>query len=826
MNPSDSITAVSKRFGPLPDRRQLLLERLFENHPHLRERAAEWAQRDECLDEFCANCLRQIQNLARKTIAIVYRSDLWSGLGDDFPDMLEKAGYNCLLLAFSPGFDKREDLYPADIALFRRLDFIDACLGTWLPLGVTWGDGWLRDLKVIDVNRMASQFLNSSGGSPSLHLMKFGEYVVRPFRATSPQTDSAREIKQPENVKIPRNAIGPRRETFLIPLFPRKYERVRAIREKLAPEEIDRILFCPTRSDIPDYCVKAHGHTIISELLRRFPKHKIAFRPRPEDREKPEVITIVKAFEERNRFIYNDVDDYADNYARGVLLITDNSSTGQTFTVATSQPSIYLPAAGVDMCLSIKELDGVGCFKANSLAELFDKAENFVHSQQDRWDAIKEVTRTVYDGNKSFSSEFMTYLATILKGEVHKNWFRVSLAPENIVGDDPADYETSICSMFASGGGGFSCCRDFSLLQRYLAALRGANRPASPSVFEQVLPAYTHYQKVGHAIYSQIRPVLQLASHNLKLKAHSQETSQCLRRCVEAIELRNHEPSLRKFLEDVTNAPPLWQWLLQEAHSNNPKSGNIGRCVKSDITNNAELAMRRLLFIRLKALCMEDVHQVALFGAGQHTRWIQRHARIPWGMRVGWVLDDTPNAAVDVSPLTPQLPEDVSVSAIDAVLLSTDCMQSLLKQRCEQLWGKGEVMIVDLYEHLPPGPYVDQWTNHDLLQAIHRELLISTLQCAHREQNVRSVAILSHRPINQIYDLNELEKRSGVRVQLVIDPQTSTDSVVPLESSNMTNIDAIVLATPSVPINERTMCRNFLPTSPPLIDPFESSAPF
>jgi hypothetical protein len=95
--------------------------------------------------------------------------------------------------------------------------------------------------------------------------------------------------------------------------------------------------------------------------------------------------------------------------------------------------------------------------------------------------------------------------------------------------------------------------------------------------------------------------------------------------------------------------------------------------------------------------------RVALFGAGDHTQWLQHCVQHDDGPTVTAIIDDKPSDR-QLFDLPVTRSDSFSPETCDAIVLSSDCWQAPMLQRCRELFGK-EVPIVDLYDNLPPGPY-------------------------------------------------------------------------------------------------------------------------
>ncbi|MDD2237727.1 MAG: hypothetical protein PHG65_11030 [Kiritimatiellae bacterium] len=116
--------------------------------------------------------------------------------------------------------------------------------------------------------------------------------------------------------------------------------------------------------------------------------------------------------------------------------------------------------------------------------------------------------------------------------------------------------------------------------------------------------------------------------------------------------------------------------------------------------------LEKYIQLRWRALARDEgVLRVAIYGAGKHSYWLMHVLRDEQDIDVVAVLDDHP--ALDrEGPFhqTPVLSRTFDPTTVDAIILSSDCIQEKLAKRCRELYGP-DVKLVDLYEGLPPGPY-------------------------------------------------------------------------------------------------------------------------
>ncbi len=97
--------------------------------------------------------------------------------------------------------------------------------------------------------------------------------------------------------------------------------------------------------------------------------------------------------------------------------------------------------------------------------------------------------------------------------------------------------------------------------------------------------------------------------------------------------------------------------------------------------------------------------RVAVFGAGDHTRWLYSIvARTTGGPKVVAVLDDSPEDKPCYWGCRPIKPDVWEHSLSDIVVISSDTAGDQIKRRCLDLFGRN-ICVIDLYEGFPAGPY-------------------------------------------------------------------------------------------------------------------------
>lgn len=551
VTPEQGLSLVRSRFGDIDARSALLLTRLLEKSEALRNNlAALIATSGESVEALCLACLESVCDRNRKTVAVIYHHHMWSQLGNGFAQALRDQQFNVLQFSLEKKYDYLEDLLPLDEKLFGRASFIDMCIGSWLPLWMTWGNGWLERLDVINIDRTARNYLHKY---PGLWTQRFGKYVVRPV---DPDQSQKHEKILPD-LKIPRDAIGGRRVTYVMPLVPNKYERIRNVRGHLPESDINRILVCPTQSDVPEYFVREFGEDIIGHLLERYPAYKVVFRPRPEDRNQPEVKRIVQMFSPNPAFIVDATDDYTENYARGVLLITDRSSTGQTFTLSTYRPAVYFPKKRDGYIgVTVKDLLGVGCFRVDSLESLFDTVAGLLESDKFDPALVSKIADSAYSANYSFEGKIMQYLRCIAEGKVHEDWYSIEMNQSNIVESDAEGYERSLISLYETfdDHSGFQIAHGLNLLNRYLTCRKAEGGTVPARILEDAFVHHARVFKNSHSSYKYLYEVVRMVIHNLEVSENDECARIHLLKCMTLIDDQGDEETRKKFTFEVSRS--------------------------------------------------------------------------------------------------------------------------------------------------------------------------------------------------------------------------------------------------------------------------------
>ncbi|WP_419771195.1 MAG: hypothetical protein ACNI3C_05215 [Candidatus Marinarcus sp.] len=146
------------------------------------------------------------------------------------------------------------------------------------------------------------------------------------------------------------------KQLCLIPLGYPKLEKLEKDLVSSYNNEKNAICYAPTLLTHNDEFLATlslkNGIEIIDFLLNNF-EYNVIFRPHPliiqsEVNGKQYVLDILKTFGNNPRFIYDDSSYYAETFSKTLVMISDFSSTMQTFAFATLQPFIALSNSNFD----------------------------------------------------------------------------------------------------------------------------------------------------------------------------------------------------------------------------------------------------------------------------------------------------------------------------------------------------------------------------------------------------------------------------------------------------------------------------------------------
>ncbi len=123
-------------------------------------------------------------------------------------------------------------------------------------------------------------------------------------------------------------------------------------------------------------------------------------------------------------------------------------------------------------------------------------------------------------------------------------------------------------------------------------------------------------------------------------------------------------------------------------------------------TDPVELMRGRLLERMAKSLADDGISQIALFGAGRHTRPILRQPWQSYGIRVAMILDDAPGSASMGNVPIVRADEAALPQAVGAIVISSQHYEAQLFERASELFGETGVPIHRLYTrpHAGYGP--------------------------------------------------------------------------------------------------------------------------
>lgn len=128
---------------------------------------------------------------------------------------------------------------------------------------------------------------------------------------------------------------------------------------------------------------------------------------------------------------------------------------------------------------------------------------------------------------------------------------------------------------------------------------------------------------------------------------------------------------------------------------------------KQNAPQKAELpsVMTLLVAERLKNIAAKAKGRVAVFGAGQHTLWLEKLYAVHGGLpKIDAVLDDSVDNKPEFFGVKPMPAAEFKAEKGDVIILSSDCHQTVMGKRCRELYGE-LAEIADLYLGLPAGPH-------------------------------------------------------------------------------------------------------------------------
>ncbi|MCG3130752.1 MAG: hypothetical protein FLDDKLPJ_01524 [Phycisphaerae bacterium] len=106
---------------------------------------------------------------------------------------------------------------------------------------------------------------------------------------------------------------------------------------------------------------------------------------------------------------------------------------------------------------------------------------------------------------------------------------------------------------------------------------------------------------------------------------------------------------------------------------------------------------------------LAGLRRIALFGAGEHTRWLLDLVQTLPGPKIEFLLDDKAGAIREIKGIPVIRPDAASVrggEGLDAVVVSSDSAEERIFVRATEAFPR--LKVLRLYEGLPPGPYDKQ----------------------------------------------------------------------------------------------------------------------
>lgn len=88
--------------------------------------------------------------------------------------------------------------------------------------------------------------------------------------------------------------------------------------------------------------------------------------------------------------------------------------------------------------------------------------------------------------------------------------------------------------------------------------------------------------------------------------------------------------------------------------------------------------------------------KVAIYGAGEHTVWLEEITKDLRGPKVAAIIDDCPDSSKAYWGTAPSLPSQITPEQIDYLILSTDTHQKKMAANCHKYFGNN-IKILDLY---------------------------------------------------------------------------------------------------------------------------------
>ena len=309
----------------------------------------------------------------KKTVALMHSvAHFWKHFGN-IHELLRNAGYNVLILANVPlkgthfGFNDDPGLIFINTHMLNYLqDDIHFYLGyankDYLPgkakkLRIGHDIDFINHQEVWDLNQFLSRYIIFSETYDYIALSCFPDNLKalpKPMH-----TEAFQNFREPSFYKHTSKRI------HFIPLGYPKLDQLIHHVEGQAIQGKKNLLYCPTEWNVSSYSVEKYGITIVENILEHFPSHTVTVRPHPLSREREEFLRLEEYFKDNVRVFINTDSSYLDLYAESVLMVTDESGTAETYTLATCKPVIYFRPMDQDNDSYFK----VG-YKAKSIEQL------------------------------------------------------------------------------------------------------------------------------------------------------------------------------------------------------------------------------------------------------------------------------------------------------------------------------------------------------------------------------------------------------------------------------------------------------------------------
>ncbi len=225
-------------------------------------------------------------------------------------------------------------------------------------------------------------------------------------------------------------------------LIPCGYSKLDKLKNDLKKEKRKKKTICYA----PTLLVESHSrdflntlsfgeaNNIIKILLDNFKEYEIVFRPHPKTKiySGIECIeNIVNNYKNNKRFSYDETDYYIETFSKTALLISDFSSTGQTFAFATNRPVLSLSKDSFDKqymkvfkATDIRKKYG---YVLNNTDELVDTVKYMLNNKKNIKKKIKKYRKEQMFNYGSSDKYFVDNFDYILNNKRHPDWFYIGL---------------------------------------------------------------------------------------------------------------------------------------------------------------------------------------------------------------------------------------------------------------------------------------------------------------------------------------------------------------------------------------------------------------